>query len=166
MDVQFVSLIMYWDYAIVFGFVVPVMLPLVSVALFMQGATIHHVVSHFRAHLDRDLRPSLRYLWFSVIMGYMVTSWTFYVGEIHGCWLVLYGIPVCIGVSVIGKWQAVLEKIRHAISGVVSSGSRPVGVTETTSRSQYDSILSGDVEGKCAVGGVFSTEEPPDSTGA
>ena len=120
-DVQFTILIMYMDYAIIFGFAVPAMLPLISFVIFMQGAVMHHVVLHLGAKTDRDYRPSFKYLWFSVLMGYLFTSWLFFDGGLDGKWLVLCGIPLCVFVSIIEKWQLVWDFVMGYAGSVFSS---------------------------------------------
>jgi len=109
------------DYAIVFGFAIPAMLPLISFVIFMQGAVMHHVVSHLGAKTDQDYRPSFKYLWFSVLMGYLFTSWLFFDGGLDGRWLVLCGIPVRVFVSIIEKWQLVWDFAMRSAGGVFSS---------------------------------------------
>jgi len=96
LDKEFTGLLMYGDYSLIFGFAVPIIIPLVCVVFAVQTAVLHYAVSYLGIQTVQDGQPSLRYMWVSLALGYGLVTWFFYENQLHGKWLVYFGIPVTV----------------------------------------------------------------------
>ena len=94
LDKETASVVMILDIALVAGFHMPVILPLSAVAVYLHACVFRWSVERFEVGLDRDAdRPPLCYLWVSLSMGYALLLWLFVASDLHGKWLVVFGVP-------------------------------------------------------------------------
>ena len=119
-DAEFTGVLMYMEFGLVFGVAIPVILPAIVVVICIQCAVFHHAEEYFLLRVVHDHRPSLYYLWVSVVLGWGFAGWIFFDNDLHGKWLVLSCPPfACIFLhycltrtGVAGKG---LEDVRHVV---------------------------------------------------
>jgi len=105
LDKEFTGLLMYGDYALVFGFALPVVIPMVCVVFAIQTAVLHYAVNCLGMRAIQDGQPSLRYMWVSLALGYTFVTWFFWDNQLHGKWLVCVGIPVMVAAVIALQWR-------------------------------------------------------------
>ena len=81
------------EYAVVFGLVIPPMLPMLAIVLSVQCAVFHFAKEHLNLTIIHNHRPPLQYLWFSVFLGYLLLASFFVDNDMHGAALAVVGPP-------------------------------------------------------------------------
>jgi hypothetical protein len=94
-DAEFASLLMYMEYALVFGLAVPAILPILVIVVGIQCAVMQYSSEHLIVHIIHDHQPSLQYLWFSIALGCALVAWLFIDNDLHGTWLAAFGPAGC-----------------------------------------------------------------------
>ena len=95
-DSEFAALLMYMEYAVVFGLAIPPILPMLVIVLAVQCAVFHFAKEHLNLAIVNDHRPPLRYLWLSVLLGYLLLAWFFVDNDLHGTRLAVFGPPTLV----------------------------------------------------------------------
>ena len=81
------------EYAVVFGLVIPPMLPMLAIVLSVQCAVFHFAKEHLNLTIIHNHQPPLQYLWFSVLLGYLLLASFFVDNDMHGAALAVVGPP-------------------------------------------------------------------------
>ena len=79
---------------LVLGCVVPIILPVASVALALHAFAFQFCVSHQGASLQHEATIECRYLWFSLLLGAAYVAWMYVECAWAGQMVVLVGVPV------------------------------------------------------------------------
>lgn len=87
-------MIMLLELMMVFGFVMPALLPMTAVAMFLHALAFEVCVKHQGATLKFEARPPFRFLWVSLGLGAGLVLWMFVECELAGRNLVFVGVPV------------------------------------------------------------------------
>ena len=83
---------MFFEYCLVLGFVVPLIMPLTGIAFLLNLAVCRHSVNNGLL-LKMDSEPSLLYLCGSFLFGCALVIWFFWENALHGKELVAAGVP-------------------------------------------------------------------------
>ena len=109
LDVELAGIIMLMDLCLIFGFAVPLVLPLLCVAFAAHMAVFHLAASRLQQKVKYDCKPAGKYLFVSAIIGNGLNLWFFIdnADQIVGQTLVYIGIPVgiCVGLSMAFAWR-------------------------------------------------------------
>jgi len=94
LDQEVAGVVMLFEISLVLGFCVPWIIPLCGIALGLQVMVFRISVHKFGVKLTHEARPSARYLWASLGMGWGLLSWFYISCRLHGRWLVVIGPPL------------------------------------------------------------------------
>ena len=108
-DTEFAGLVMLMDLALIFGFAVPLVLPLCCIS-FAGNLAIFHMCKERRGlGLDHEIKPPCRYLLVSLMLGCALNMWFFIDNhdQVAGETLVMVGVPVtvCAGFALGARWH-------------------------------------------------------------
>ena len=79
---------------LVLGCVVPIILPVASIALALHALAFQFCASHQGAPLQHESSIACRYLWFSLLLGFAYVAWMYVECGWAGQIAVLVGVPV------------------------------------------------------------------------
>ena len=100
-DREIASVWVMLEYPIVLGTCIPVLIPLACANLAQSALAFSFARRHLGMELSNQAQPSHVYLWVSLVLGLMFTSWFFLDCNLHGQYLVFLGTPLC---AVFGAW--------------------------------------------------------------
>jgi len=92
LDKQLATVSMLLEYLLMLGFMVPVLLPLVSITLAMNCAVYHCAVQTLGLPINNCGLPSLLYLYLAWGIGIFFMIWFYLSNDLHGKWLVCFGV--------------------------------------------------------------------------
>jgi len=95
-DSEVVGIIMVLEIALVFGFVLPLMIPAAAFAFALHAYAFQYGLQQQNVTLKQEAIPSVRYLWFSMLLGAGLVTWMFVAFDWAGRNLVLIALPLCI----------------------------------------------------------------------
>ena len=88
------GIVMLLEIPLVLGCVVPIILPVASIALGLHALAFQFCVSHQGASLQHEASIACRYLWFSLLLGFAYVAWMSGECGWAGEMVVLVGAPV------------------------------------------------------------------------
>ena len=88
------GIVMLLEIPLVLGCVVPIILPVASIALALHALAFQFCVSHQGATLQHEASIACRYLWFSLSLGFAYVAWMYVECGWAGQMVVLVGVPV------------------------------------------------------------------------
>ena len=107
-DTELAGLVMLMDLAFIFGFAIPLVLPLLCIAFAAQLAVHHLSTERLGMEVQYQAKPACRYLAVSVLLGSGLNLWFFIDNrnQVAGEALVTAGIPVglCVGLAIGAVW--------------------------------------------------------------
>ena len=108
-DTELAGVVMLMDLALIFGFAIPLLLPLLCVAFAAQLAVFHLCTTRFGMTMEYHARPACRYLAVSVLLGSGLNVWFFVDNgsQVVGEAFVVWGVPVglCLGLAAGVVWH-------------------------------------------------------------
>jgi len=108
-DSELAGMVMLMDLALIFGFAVPLVLPLICVAFASALAVFRLSKEQHGIQVDYEAKPACRYLAVSVLLGSSLNMWFFIDTSSHivGEALVTVGVPVglCVGLAIGAVWH-------------------------------------------------------------
>jgi len=102
------GIIMLLEYPLMFGLYYPLLFPLSGIALFLHGTVFHFAIAQ-GAILQHDTKPSIVYLWVSLLLGMLFSMWLFNEAELGGRWLVNITMPIVTLATVWWTWGLKLQ---------------------------------------------------------
>ena len=87
------------ELVLVFGFAVPVMLPVTAAAMLLHALAFELCVQHLGSTLMHEARPPVTYLWFSLALGVGLALWMFWECGWAGRLLLSIGMPLTVTVG-------------------------------------------------------------------
>lgn len=102
MDTEVAGLVMYMDLALLMGFSVPLLVPLIAILLAIHAVLFQVGLTKLDLKLKNEAYPPINYLWVSLALGWGLHVWLFFEAGWNSKWLVLFGMPAapCIVVVV------------------------------------------------------------------
>jgi len=91
--------LMLFQYALVFGVSIPILVPIISLALVAHCAVYHLAVKSNGAQVRPAALPSVVCVYVSYLLGCLSVMWIFFDNDLHGQTLLNLGMPIC---SVLG----------------------------------------------------------------
>ena len=118
MDVELAGMVMLMEFAIVFGVISPLVVPLVCVALASHLAAFRFACEHQGMSVKYEARPAFAYLLVSLCLGNGLLVWFFIDNRsmIQGSLVVAIGVPVC---GIIGLCSGIAWEHRSASTDTV-----------------------------------------------
>jgi len=93
LSVEIAGLTMMFEYCLVLGFVVPIIIPLTWITFVLHLAVFYRATQH-GFELKMDAKPSSGYLRLSLVCGCALIMWFFFENNLHGQMLVGVGMPL------------------------------------------------------------------------
>jgi len=93
-DVELSYILMFFEYTFIFGFIMPMILPFVVVALLMNCAVYRCAVKKFELPRPNPVRPPFEYLYVARVIGVLYLMWFYLDNHLHGQLLVCIGVPI------------------------------------------------------------------------
>jgi len=94
-DVELSKLLMALEQLLVFGFTVPLLLPLFCIWFLVNTVVYHCAVSDLLVPVRNAVRPSMQYLHAAHLLGCSLIIWVWVDNDLHGKYLVYFGVPLC-----------------------------------------------------------------------
>eukprot|EP00658_Telonema_sp_P-2_P056832 TRINITY_DN4527_c0_g2_i5.p1 TRINITY_DN4527_c0_g2~~TRINITY_DN4527_c0_g2_i5.p1 ORF type:complete len:309 (-),score=39.16 TRINITY_DN4527_c0_g2_i5:170-1096(-) len=95
LDAETAGVLMIMELVLVFGFAVPVLLPITVMSFLLHAVAFQVNINSQGTTFEREDQHPVEYLWFSLLLGAGLTAWMFAECEWVGRILVLAGMPVC-----------------------------------------------------------------------
>jgi len=93
-DVELSYILMFFEYTFIFGFIMPLILPFVVVALLMNCAVYRCAVQKLKLPHPNPVRPPFEYLYVARVIGIAYLMWFYLDNRLHGQLLVCIGVPI------------------------------------------------------------------------
>eukprot|EP00658_Telonema_sp_P-2_P081305 TRINITY_DN8299_c0_g6_i1.p1 TRINITY_DN8299_c0_g6~~TRINITY_DN8299_c0_g6_i1.p1 ORF type:complete len:507 (+),score=86.56 TRINITY_DN8299_c0_g6_i1:81-1601(+) len=93
LDAEAAGVVMLLELALVFGFAVPLLLPVTALAFWLHAIAFQVNVRHQGSSFNLEATPPVKYLWFSLLLGVALVAWMFVECGWAGRWLILVGMP-------------------------------------------------------------------------
>jgi len=94
-DMELSYVLMFWEYFLMFGFSVPLIMPLICVGLFSNNCVYHCAVDYLSLPTRNATRPSMLYLYIAHMFGLVLIIAIFFDNKLNGKMLVGIGVPLC-----------------------------------------------------------------------
>ena len=101
LDSEIAGVVMLMEIPLVLGFCVPYLIPLAAISFAAHAAVFHTCVSKFDMALTDAASPSTRYMWVSLVLGYVFLAWFFFECDLCSRWLVILGMPLAIMITLL-----------------------------------------------------------------
>lgn len=92
-DTEVVGIVMVLEIVLVFGFVMPCVLPVAALAFALHACAFEFGLKHQGVVLKEEVAPPVTYLWFSMALGAGLVAWMYAAFDWTGQNLVLIGVP-------------------------------------------------------------------------
>jgi len=121
LDKQLASISMFLEYLLILGLMVPLLFPLVAIALAMNCAVFHCAVEKLGLPVRETIRPCFQYLYLARGIGITFMIWFYMSNDLHGKWLVCFGMPICAGCGDLVAWhlQKAQQRSLPALRGLM-----------------------------------------------
>jgi len=102
-DLELSFVLMFMEYTLIFGFIMPLILPLMAIGLLLNCAVYRCAVRTFKLLAQDAVRPCFAYLHAARLIGVAFVICFFVENDLHGKLLVCIGMPTC---AIVGDYVA------------------------------------------------------------
>jgi len=124
LDGQLANIHMFLEYLLIVGFMVPMLVPVVAIALAMICAVHHTSVEKLGVPVREDVRPTLHFLYIARAVGIVIMIWFYVSNDLNGKWLVCFGMPIGAGGGDLMAWY--LQRATHQRLSTLSTLTVPL----------------------------------------
>ena len=119
-DTKQASLVTSIQYAIIFGPVTPLLLPLLCLQHAMDLAVFHIVTSRLRVQTSNEAKCSSRYLFVGLVYGIGMVIWLYAENDWHGKYAVFTALPLSSLVTCIcALWRSGHNVLESEVRGII-----------------------------------------------
>jgi len=111
-DVELSYVMLFFETALIFTFMMPLMLLFTIIALGLNCAVYHCAITQLSLHEEEAVRPSFQYLYWARAIGAAYLMWFFIDNDLHGQLLVCIGLPVSVVAGDFLAYQLLYPAVR------------------------------------------------------